>query len=261
MTASYITEQLRGLPPTPGVYLFKDAEGNIIYVGKASSLRHRVSSYFGSGQKLTPKIRRMVSKVADLEYFVTASEQEALILELNLIKRHHPRYNVRLKDDKSFPYLKINLSEDWPRVHITRRLEANGGRYFGPFASAKSIRQTLKLLKGIFPFRSCTRPITGSDPRPCLEYDIGHCLAPCIGKASRAEYAEVIKQLILFLEGKQEKVVKQLESRMNQAAEAMDFEKAARIRDQIQAVEEVVEGQRIAAKAKGRAGRHRLRQG
>lgn len=251
MTASYITEQLRGLPPSPGVYLFKDAEGNIIYVGKASSLRHRVSSYFGSGQKLTPKIRRMVSKVADLEYFVTASEQEALILELNLIKQHHPRYNVRLKDDKSFPYLKINLSEDWPRVHITRKLEANGGRYFGPFASAKSIRQTLKLLKGIFPFRSCTRPITGSDPRPCLEYDIGHCLAPCIGKTSRAEYAEVIKQLILFLEGKQEKVVKQLESRMNKAAAEMDFEKAARIRDQIQAVVEVVEGQRIAAKTKG----------
>ncbi|MCX6011348.1 MAG: excinuclease ABC subunit UvrC [Chloroflexi bacterium] len=251
MTASYITEQLRGLPPTPGVYLFKDAEGNIIYVGKASSLRHRVSSYFGSGQKLTPKIRRMVSKVADLEYFVTASEQEALILELNLIKQHHPRYNVRLKDDKSFPYLKINLSEDWPRVHITRKLEANGGRYFGPFASAKSIRQTLKLLKGIFPFRSCTHPITGSDPRPCLEYDIGHCLAPCIGKTSRAEYAEVIKQLILFLEGKQEKVVKQLESRMNKAAAEMDFEKAARIRDQIQAVVEVVEGQRIAAKTKG----------
>jgi excinuclease ABC subunit C len=251
MTVSYVAEQLKGLPPTPGVYLFKDAEGNIIYVGKASSLRHRVGSYFGTGQKLTPKIQHMVSKIKDLEYFVTASEQEALILELNLIKRHRPRYNVRLKDDKSFPYLKINLSEDWPRVHITRRLETNGGRYFGPFASAKSIRQTLKLLKGIFPFRSCTRPITGRDPRPCLEYDIGHCLAPCIGKASRAEYDEVIKQLILFLEGKQEKVVKQLENRMNQAAEATDFEKAARLRDQIQAVEEVVEGQRIAARVKG----------
>lgn len=251
MTASYIPEQLRGLPPTPGVYLFKDAEGNIIYVGKAASLRHRVSSYFGAGQKLTPKIQRMVSRVADLEYFVTASEQEALILELNLIKRHHPRYNVRLKDDKTFPYLKIDLGEDWPRVHITRRLEENGGRYFGPFASAKSIRQTLKLLKGIFPFRSCARQITGNDPRPCLDYDMGHCLAPCIGKASRKEYDEVIKQVILFLEGKQEKVVKQLESRMNKAAENMDFEKAARLRDQIQAVEEVVEGQRIAARVKG----------
>jgi excinuclease ABC subunit C len=251
MTASLVSEQVRGLPTTPGVYLFKDAEGNIIYVGKASSLRHRVGSYFGSGQKLTPKIQRMVSKVADLEYFVTASEQEALILELNLIKQHHPRYNVSLKDDKTFPYLKIDLGEDWPRVHITRKLKENGGRYFGPFASAKSIKQTLKLLKGIFPFRSCTRQITGKDPRPCLEYDLGHCLAPCIGQTSRAEYDEVIKQLILFMEGKQEKVVKQLEDSMNKAAEAMDFEKAARIRDQIQAVEAVVEGQRIAAKTKG----------
>jgi excinuclease ABC subunit C len=251
MTTSYITEQLRGLPPNPGVYLFKDAEGNIIYVGKAASLRHRVASYFGSEQKLTPKIRRMVSRVADLEYFITASEQEALILELNLIKQHNPRYNVRLKDDKTFPYLKIDLGEDWPRVHITRTLKANGGRYFGPFASAKSIRQTLKLLKGIFPFRSCTRQITGDDPRPCLEYDIGHCLAPCIGRTSRAEYDRVIKQLILFMEGKQERVVKQLEDRMNQAAEEMDFERAARLRDQIQAVTEVVEGQRIATKTKG----------
>ena len=251
MTVSYIAEQLRGLPTSPGVYLFKDAEGNIIYVGKAANLRHRVGSYFGAGQKLTPKLQRMVSKVADLDYFVTSSEQEALILELNLIKRHHPRYNVRLKDDKTFPYLKIDLNEDWPRVHITRRLEEDGGRYFGPFASAKSVRQTLKLIKGIFPFRSCSKPITGTDLRACLDYDIGHCLAPCIGMVSREEYAEVIKQVILFLEGKQERVVQQLESKMNQAAEALDFEKATRLRDQIQAVERVVEGQRIATTVKG----------
>jgi len=228
----------------------KDAEGNIIYVGKAANLRHRVSSYFGAGQKLTPKLQRMVSKVADLDYFVTTSEQEALILELNLIKRHHPRYNVRLKDDKTFPYLKIDTGEGWPRVHITRRLE-DGGRYFGPFASARSVRQTLKLIKGIFPFRSCSRPITGTDPRPCLDYDIGHCLAPCIGAVSREEYAEVIKQVILFLEGKQERVVQQLESKMNKAAEALDFERAAMFRDQIQAVDRVVEGQRIATTVKG----------
>ncbi len=251
MTTSLVTEQLKGLPPTPGVYLFKNAEGNIIYVGKAASLRHRVASYFGAELKLTPKTRRMVSQVKELEYFVTASEQEALILELNLIKQHHPRYNVSLKDDKTFPYLKIDLGEDWPRVHITRTLKANGGRYFGPFASAKSIRQTLKLLKGIFPFRSCTRQISGDDPRPCLQYDIGHCLAPCIGQTSRAEYDHLIKQVILFLEGKQEKVVKQLESQMNKAAENMDFERAARLRDQIQAVTAVVEGQRIATKTRG----------
>ncbi len=251
MTADYLTEQIKGLPSRPGVYLFKDAGGNILYVGKAVSLRHRVGSYFGAGQKLTPKIGRMVSKIADLECFVTASEQEALILELNLIKRHHPRYNVRLKDDKTFPYLKIDLGEDWPRVHITRRLEENGGRYFGPFASAKSIRQTLKLLKGIFPFRSCSRPVTGTDTRPCLDYDIGRCLAPCIGAVSRQEYAEVIRQVILFLEGKQKRVVRQLKQQMERAAENMDFEKAARLRDQIQAVEQVVEGQRIAATVKG----------
>jgi len=250
LTSNLILEQLRGLPTSPGVYLMKDAEGNIIYVGKAANLRHRVSSYFGAGQKLTPKLQRMVSKVADLDYFVTTSEQEALILELNLIKRHHPRYNVRLKDDKTFPYLKIDTGEGWPRVHITRRLE-DGGRYFGPFASARSVRQTLKLIKGIFPFRSCSRPITGTDPRPCLDYDIGHCLAPCIGAVSREEYAEVIKQVILFLEGKQERVVQQLESKMNKAAEALDFERAAMFRDQIQAVDRVVEGQRIATTVKG----------
>jgi excinuclease ABC subunit C len=251
MVKAYLTEQIRGLPNSPGVYLFKDAEDNILYVGKAASLRHRVSSYFGGGQKLTPKLQRMVSKVSDIDYFVTGSEQEALILELNLIKRHHPVYNVRLKDDKTFPYLKIDLSEDWPRVFVTRRLEEDGGRYFGPFASAKSVRQTLKLIKGIFPFRSCSRVITGNDRRACLDYDIGRCLAPCIGASSREEYAEVIKQVVLFLEGKQEKVVRQLESRMNKAAEAMDFETAARLRDQIQAVEQVVEGQRIAATVKG----------
>jgi excinuclease ABC subunit C len=251
MTAGYISEQIKGLPSSPGVYLFKDARGNILYVGKAVSLKHRVGSYFGGGQKLTPKIERMVSKIADLEYFVTASEQEALILELNLIKRHRPRYNVRLKDDKTFPYLKIDLNEEWPRVHITRRLEADGGRYFGPFASAKSIRQTLRLLKGIFPFRSCSRPVTGSDSRPCLDYHIGNCLAPCIGAVSRRDYAEVIRQVILFLEGKQERVVKQLKAQMERASESLNYEKAARLRDQIQAVEQVVEGQRIAARVRG----------
>jgi excinuclease ABC subunit C len=251
MAQAYLAEQIRGLPASPGVYLFKDAEDNILYVGKAASLRHRVSSYFGAGQKLTPKLQRMVSKVNDLDYFVTGSEQEALILELNLIKRHHPPYNVRLKDDKTFPYLKIDLGAAWPRVFVTRRLEEDGGRYFGPFASARSVRQTLKLIKGIFPFRSCSRTITDSTSRPCLDYHIGHCLAPCIGVVSRGEYAEVIKQVVLFLEGKQERVVRQLESRMNKAAEALDFETAARLRDQLQAVKEVVEGQRIATTVRG----------
>jgi len=251
LTNNLITEQLRQLPTSPGVYLMKDAEGNILYVGKAANLNHRVRSYFGTKQNLSPKLQRMVARVNDFDFFITTSEQEAFILELNLIKRHRPHYNVRLKDDKTFPYLKIDTSEDWPRVHITRRLEEDGGRYFGPFASAKSVRQTLKTIKGIFPFRSCSKAITGTDPRPCLDYHIRHCLAPCIGAVSKPEYDEVIKQVILFLEGKQERVIQELESKMEKAAEALDFEKAALIRDQIQAVNRVVEGQRIATTVRG----------
>ena len=246
-----MTEQLKRLPASPGVYLMRDAEGNILYVGKAADLRQRVRSYFGARQKLSTKLQRLVSRVNDLDFFVTGSEQEALILELNLIKRYRPRYNVRLKDDKAFPYLKIDFNEDWPGVHITRRLEENGGRYFGPFASAKSVRQTLKVIKGIFPFRSCSKSITGSDLRPCLEYHIHHCLGPCISAVSRQEYAEVLKQVVLFLEGKQEIVVQELETKMKKAAQALDFEKAALLRDQIQAVERVVEGQRIATTVRG----------
>ncbi len=251
MTNNLIPEQLNQLPTNPGVYLLKDAEGNILYVGKAANLRHRVRSYFGSGQKLSAKLQRLVAQVNDIDFFVTTSEQEALILELNLIKRHHPRYNVRLKDDKTFPYLKIDTTEDWPKVCITRRLEQDGGHYFGPFASAKSVRQTLKIIRRIFPFRSCVRPITGTDPRPCLWYYIGDCIAPCIGAVTKEEYAEVIKQVILFLEGKQERVVQGLEIKMNKAAEALEFEKAALLRDQIQAIDKVIEGQRIATTVRG----------
>jgi excinuclease ABC subunit C len=193
----------------------------------------------------------MVSRVAELDFYLTSSEQEALILELNLVKRHHPRYNVRLKDDKTFPYLKISTNEEWPRVYVTRRPEQDGARYFGPFASARSIRQTLKVIKGIFPFRTCTRKITGTDSRACLEYYLGRCLAPCIGAVSRQEYAEVIRDVILFLEGKQEKIVQELERKMNRAAESLDFEKAALLRDQIQAIWQVIEGQKIATTVKG----------
>jgi len=251
LTSNLIEEQLNRLPHSPGVYLLRDAEGTILYVGKAASLHHRVRSYFGAGQKLSLKLQRMVARIADIDFYVTGSEQEALILELNLIKRHHPRYNVRLKDDKTFPYLKINTREDWPRVYITRRLEQDGGRYFGPFASAKSVRQTLKMIKGIFPFRSCSKPITGTDSRACLEYHLGRCLAPCLGAVSRQEYAEVIKEVVLFLEGKQEKIVRALQSKMKKASEALDFEKAALYRDQIEAIDNVVEGQRIAAAVRG----------
>jgi len=251
LTSVLVKEQLKQLPASPGVYLMRDTEGTILYVGKAANLRHRVKSYFGTGQKLSPKLQRMVARVNNLDFFVTSTEQEALILEYNLIKRHHPRYNVRLKDDKTFPYLKISLNEDWPRVYFTRRVEEDGGRYFGPFASARSVRQTLKVLKGIFPFRSCTRTITGTDPRACLEYHLNLCTAPCIGAVGKEEYAEVIERVILFLEGKQERVIRELEGKMEKVAEALDFEKAALIRDQLQAIDSVIEGQRIAATVRG----------
>ncbi|MFC1916146.1 excinuclease ABC subunit UvrC, partial [Chloroflexota bacterium] len=251
MTNNVVAEQLYRLPNSPGVYLMRDAGGGILYIGKAANLHHRVRSYFSAGQKLSPKLQKMMARVADIDFYITTSEQEALILELNLIKRHHPRYNVRLKDDKTFPYLKIDAEEDWPRVHITRRLEQDGAHYFGPFASARSVRQTLKLVKGIFPFRSCSKLITGPDSRVCLEYHIGRCLAPCIGAVSREEYAEVIKEVILFLEGKQEKIVRGLQRKMNEAAEALDFEKATLYRDQIQSINKVIEGQKIAATVRG----------
>jgi len=251
LTSHLVAEELKSLPTSPGVYFMKDAEGHVLYVGKAANLRHRVGIYFGSGRKLSPKLQRMVARVADIDFLVTKSEQESLILELNLIKRHRPYYNVRLKDDKSFPYLKIATGEDWPGVCVTRRLEENGGRYFGPFASARSVRQTLKMLKRIFPYRSCSRPITGTNSRACLWYHIGSCLAPCIGAVSKQEYAKVIKQVILFLEGKQERVVRELADRMNRAAEALEYEKAAWLRDQLQAIHDVIEGQRIAAMVEG----------
>ena len=252
MTDNPLKEQLVKLPRSPGVYLMKDDGGNILYVGKAANLRSRVGSYFGQKQKLSPKLERLVARVGDIDFFVTATEQEALVLELNLIKRHRPYYNARLKDDKNFPYLKIDLSEDWPRVQITRRLAEDSSRYFGPFASAKSIRQALKVVKEIFPFRSCSITITGTLPRPCLEYDIHRCAAPCIsGTISKEEYAEIIRQLILFLEGKQELVVRELKKKMRGAALALEYEKAAGLRDQIQAVERVLQYQRMATTVSG----------
>ena len=251
MVSSLIEEQLKRLPHSPGVYLMRDASGAILYVGKAASLHHRVRSYFQSTHKLTPKLQKMVSRVADIDFFVAISEQEALIMEMDFIKQYHPRYNVSLKDDKTFPYLKIAANEEWPRVYVTRRFEQDGGRYFGPFANSKSVKQTLRFLQNIFPFRICSKTITGKAPRPCLEYHLGRCLAPCTGAVSRQEYAQVIKEVILFLEGKQEKVARDLKARMNRAAKATDYEKAALLRDQIQAIQDVIEGEKIAAVIRG----------
>ena len=245
------SEQLRALPVKPGVYLFKDKEGKVIYVGKAANLNSRVRSYFGAPSNLSSKIQRLVSKIQDLEFVVTNSEQEALILECNMIKKYTPRYNVLLKDNKTFPYLKIDINQDWPGVYITRRVQKDGARYFGPFASAGSVRKTLRLIKKIFPFRSCSKRIEGKDKRPCLDYYIRRCLGPCIGAVEKQEYHDIIDQVILFLQGKQELILRELNTNMKAAAQQLQFEKAALLRDQIKAIERVIEGQRIAITLQG----------
>ncbi len=239
------TQRLRALPTEPGVYLMRDDSGEIIYVGKAASLRNRVSSYFGSPWGLYPKIRQMVRRIVDFEFIVTESEQEALILENNLIKEHQPQYNSRLKDDKSYPFIKIDTTEDFPIVYVTRRVRDDGARYFGPFASASSVRKTLALLKKLFPYRSCTKTITGNDDRACLDYFIHRCAGPCIGEVDRAQYHEIIHQVALFLEGRTDQVVKGIQKRMIKASEDLEFERAAVLRDQIQAIERVHEGQKV----------------
>ncbi|MCX6003160.1 MAG: excinuclease ABC subunit UvrC [Chloroflexi bacterium] len=251
MTGNLINEQLKQLPTSPGVYLMKGSDGTILYVGKATDLHNRVRSYFQSPLKLTPKIQQLIAEANELEFFITGSEQEALILECNLIKQYRPHYNVRLKDDKAFPYIRINLNEDWPTVSFTRRLKDDGARYFGPFTNVWSVKQTLKVLESIFRFRSCNRTITGTDKRPCLKYHLGRCLAPCIGVVSKGEYKEAVKQVGIFLEGKQGKVVRELEWQMKLASEALNFERAARLRNQVQAIKSVIEGQKIAATVSG----------
>lgn len=237
--------RLRITPEKPGVYMLKDAKDNVLYLGKAADLRNRVRSYFGSPNNLGPKIRRMVSRVADFEFIVTDSEAEALILECTLIKQYRPFYNARLKDDKSYPYLKIDLKEEFPQVYITRRVSQDGSRYFGPFATAGSVRKTLDLLKKLFPYRSCTKTITGTDARPCLEYHINRCIGPCIGAATKTEYHHVIQQVIMFMEGTTEKVLDDIGDKMQQAADNLEFERAAVYRDQARNIQKVIDEQRI----------------
>ena len=245
MALPLIEQRLRLTPERPGVYMMKDVRGTILYVGKASVLRNRVRTYFGSPNGQLPKIQRMMGLVHDFEYIVTDSEAEALILENTLIKRYRPRYNARMKDDKTYPFLKIDLTEEFPRVQITRKVSKDGARYFGPFATAGSVRKSMDLVKRLFPYRSCTKKITGTDPRPCLEYYINRCVAPCSGHASSEEYAKVIEQVVLFMEGDTEAVTSDLRTNMDQAAEKLEFERAAVLRDRIRSVEKVAEEQRI----------------
>ena len=238
-------ERLKALPAKPGVYLLKSGTGDILYVGKAASLRHRVRSYFGPPRNLPPKVQDLAARVEELDFIVTDSEQEAIILENNLIKRHRPEYNVRLKDDKSYPYIKVSLNEEWPRVFLTRRFEDDGARYFGPYASAASVRKTVDLLKELFRFCSPRWVITGSKPRPCFDYYIKRCAGACSGELTREEYREIVQQVVMFLEGKHSAVVRDLRRQMDSAAHAEEFERAALLRDRLQAVASVSEAQKI----------------
>ena len=236
-----VAEKLKLLPDSPGVYLMKDARGKIIYVGKAIVLKNRVRQYFQSSRNQAPKVRAMVSHVVDFETIMTANEVESLILEANLIKKHRPRYNIRLKDDKSYPYVKVTVQEEYPRVFITRRVLRDGARYFGPYTNVTALRDSLKLLKRLFPLRTCrTMP-----ERPCLEYHIKRCLAPCVGKVTEEDYRAMIRAVLLFLEGRTDDVERELEHRMQLAAEAYHFETAARLRDQLAAVRKAAERQNI----------------
>ena len=236
-----VAEKLKLLPDSPGVYLMKDARGKIIYVGKAIVLKNRVRQYFQSSRNQAPKVRAMVSHVADFETIMTANEVESLILEANLIKKHRPRYNIRLKDDKSYPYVKVTVQEEYPRVFITRRVVRDGARYFGPYTNVTALRDSLKLLRRLFPLRTCrTMP-----DRPCLEYHIKRCLAPCVGKVTEEDYRAMIHAVLLFLEGRTDAVERELEHRMALAADAYHFETAARLRDQLTAVRKAAERQNI----------------
>jgi len=242
-----LLERVKAVPLRPGVYLFRNERGEVVYVGKAASLRNRMRSYFGAPHSMEAKTRVLRDAIADFEYVVTHTEQEALHLEATLVKRHQPFFNVRLKDDKHYPYLKVDLADPFPRIYITRRVEKDGGRYFGPFASASSVRKTLDITKKLFPWRSCTMTITGDEPRPCLEYFIHRCIAPCTAYCTKEEYAEVIRQTILFLEGRTEEVVRALRAQMTLASEALEYERAANVRDQIVAIERVTETQTVAS--------------
>ncbi len=242
-----LEEKLKSLPTSPGVYLLKDGAGAVLYVGKAVVLKHRVRSYFQAPERLAPKVRAMMRHVEDLEYIVTSTEVEALILEATLIKQMKPHYNIRLKDDKAYPYLRITWEEDFPRLLIARKPGNEGSRYFGPYPHAQAVHDTIRLLRKIFPIRNCTNQKFRNAARPCLEYYIGHCQAPCQNWVTKEAYREMMSRVERFLEGRADEVEKDLLARLTLAAENLEFERAAELRNQIQAIREVREPQKVAA--------------
>ena len=244
MDRSQIERRLDSLPTRPGVYIFRDSSQRILYVGKAINLRNRVRSYFreSTGSR---KIERMVREIHDFEITVVESELEALILECSLIKTHRPHYNVKLRDDKQYPLIRVTTAEAWPRADIVRHRREDGNQYFGPWTDSGSVRNMLALLNKLFPFRTCPREITGNDARPCLQYHIKRCLGPCIGATSYEEYRAMIDRMCRFLGGRYEEVVDDLTSRMKQAAENLQFERAGYYRDQVRTVATIMERQRV----------------
>ena len=241
----HINGILGTLPSKPGCYLMKDSSGKIIYVGKAINLRSRVRSYFQSSADHSLKTQHLVQDIADIDWIVVGSELEALILEMTLIKKHRPHYNIRLKDDKRYPYIKTHWNESFPKVTVTRNLENDGGKYYGPYTNVWAVHQTLDLLRKIFQYRTCDRIITGSDARACLYYDIKLCSAPCIGKINEDDYNQMITDLGKFLEGQTDPILDRLQQAMQKSSDDLQFEKAAALRDQIQAIGRVVEKQKV----------------
>ena len=239
-----VREILKNLPTKPGVYLHKDKNDVVIYVGKARNLRNRVRSYFHKNVDST-KTERLRQRVEDIEIITVGSELEALLLENTLIKKYKPHYNIRLKDDKRYPYIKINWKSDFPKVTVTRRMVRDGSRYFGPYTSVWALHETLDTLRRIFPYLTCDRVITGKDPRACLYFDIKLCNGPCIGAVNREEYRAMISSLIDFLNGKSDVVQKQVTEKMMVSAENLDFENAARYRDQLKAIDKIVAKQKV----------------
>lgn len=239
-------EKLDGIPARPGVYLLKDRHGRVIYVGKAKSLRSRVRSYFRGGDDRS-QVRFLIDRVADFETLVTANDKEALILENNLIKQYKPRYNIRLKDDKSYVSVKITVEEEWPRVSVTRKIADDGSRYFGPFASAVSVRKTLDTIRKVFPLRNCSDGVFRNRSRPCLEYQIRRCPGPCCLEVDSEQYREQLRQVMMLLEGKKVQLVRRLREQMREASEELRFEEAARLRDQLRAIEATQERQQAVA--------------
>lgn len=246
-----IQEELKKMPDKPGVYIMKDENGQIIYIGKAVVLKNRVRQYFQSSANMLPKVKAMVARIAEFEFIVTNSELEALILECNLIKKHKPKFNILLKDDKTYPYIKVTMNEEYPRVLMTRRLEKDGAKYFGPYSNVSAVRETIDLLKKLFPIKTCNKvfPRDVGKERPCLNYYIYQCLGPCLGNVNKEDYRNLMKDICSFLAGKHDEVIAKLEKQMNDLAENLDFEKAASLRDKIRGLKHVAEKQKVLSTA------------